>query len=223
MSFTGNERVQITDEHGHELIVTLGVLADYILSRKAVSTSKLSWTCDDRYFYNYPVVFDTSDGPYQKASYEPAIITYVKYDCYKKRKKRSELMSTVIFLARSPDGVSYYNRKDELNEEWTSFDYKGNTWYYNLIRKPIILTGQSVIKPFTLKTYPSFNEALIDILDNASVRDGIYYSGFCDKEDIAFMVGATSPEKEEYAPFQVDNFGNVYCNSIITRGETYEN
>ena len=201
-------------------VITLNDLAEFIFSKKAVSTSSISWTADERYFFDYPVILETSAGPFQKDTIDPAIVTYIKYDCYKKRLKRSELMSTVIFLSKVPHGTFYIDKHGRLNTDYTEFEHNGELWFYNLIRKPIFLTGSNLVKPFTLKTYPSFRDALHDILDNAGVTKGTYYNGFVNgEEDIAFQIGATSPNKL-YAPFQIDNFGNVYCNSIRTREDS---
>lgn len=209
---------QLTLDNGETL--TLDELAAFILSRKAVSKSNISWTANERYFFDYQVVLDTSAGPYQKDTTDPAIVTYIKYDCYKKRLKRSELMSTVVFLSRVPHGTFYIDKHGYLNSDYTEFEHNGQLWFYNLIRKPIMLTGVNQVKPFTLRTYPSFNDALHDILDNAGITKGTYYNGFVDgTEDIAFQIGATGPNKL-YAPFQIDNFGNVYCNSIRTREDS---
>lgn len=200
--------------------VTLNELAEFIFSKKAVSTSNMSWTCNERYFFDYPVVLETSNGPYQKDTVDPAIVTYIKYDCYKRKLKKSVLMSTVIFLSRVPYGTFYIDSHGKLNSTVSEFIHNGQLWYYNLIRKPIFLTGVNLVKPFSLKTYENFEAALHDILDNAEITRGTYYNGFVDgREDIAFQIGATSPD-HLYAPFQIDNFGNVYCNSIRTREDS---
>lgn len=213
---TGEEKLTLSDGKA----ITLNDLAEFIFSKKAVSTSSMSWTANERYFFDYQVIFETSAGAFQKDTIDPAIVTYIKYDCYKKRLKRSELMSTVVLLSRVPHGTFYIDEYTRLNSDYTEFEHNGQTWFYNLIRRPIMLTGCNQVKPFTLKTYPSFRDALHDILDKSEITRGTYYNGFVDgTEDIAFQIGATGPNKL-YAPFQIDNFGNVYCNSIRTREDS---
>lgn len=220
--FTGNEKIFYVDDDGRQQSITFAALADYIHRHKFVTASESSWNCSDKYFFPYDVVVQTSEGAYQKYDREPAIVTYAMYQCYHRKTKSSDVMSTVLFIGKTPGSVTYIDPDDEINDEASSFIFNEEHWYYNLIRKPVRLTGYNEIKQHSIHVYPSFNDALQDIMEQAGIKPGVFYSGFSDNSDVIFSIGAMSADKEIYAPIVMDNQGVIICNKIIERDETDE-
>ena len=198
-------KVLCEDKDGNRCQIRLQELINYILGNQyqmfANTTSK-RWVAKDGLYYDYPVVIETGNKPYQKQTDEPAIVTYIRY------KDGDEVRGQIIFLSKLPSGVFFTDLDGKVYNEHHKFVYKDEVWFYSLT-PDCKITSRNEVYMASNTTYKSLDSAIRDIFSIASIKEATLWSGVPDSEEYAFVVGAIDKDKPETALWAVDVEGHI--------------
>lgn len=204
-SILNGVKILAEDKDGNRCQIRLQELINYILANQyKMFTSETSrkWVAKEGLYYDYPVVIETGDKPYQKADDEPAIITYIRY------KDGTNVCGRIIFLSKTPSGVHFSDIDNHYFYELCETEYKGERWYYSLSPECKI-TSRNEVYMISNTIYKSLNSAIRDIFSIANVHDATLWTGVPDSDEYAFVVGALNKDKPETALWAVDVDGHI--------------
>jgi hypothetical protein len=166
------------------------------------STTTKRWVAKDGLYYDYPVVIETGDMPYQKHTDDPAIVTYIRY------REEGKVHGKIIFLSNTPSGVIFSDLDGRLFNDVKETEYEDEAWYYSLSPECKITSRNEVYMSSNF-IYKSLDNAIRDIFSIANIHDATLWTGVPDSDEYAFVVGALDRTKPETAIWAVDVDGHI--------------
>lgn len=199
------------DKHGNDVSISLEDLAKVVGRMGFRNQQNDTWMGKKGLYFDYPLCFDTNIGCFQKLYSDPAIIAFAKY-----KKPDGKVTGRVIFISKTERGTQFEDINKDLWVPYKFVRWRDEPWFWTQTAECRL--KDNYVRMISNEVYDSLDDAVIDILESAEIREKEYRSFFPESGETLAVIGSVNGDIL-HAPFIFDADGTFYCKKLVMKGD----